>query len=393
MNICLIAYEFPPMVGGEGSYTCGLAKAILDLGHRVTVVTTDLQCESGTSEENGLRIIRTCALKLPSLKIYSFQWSVRKMIRDFSDKEHIDIFHTTNDYLDVNISRKDTNIPIIATIHHPYAAEKNIIKEKLTYTESIRYNFYRRIDFLARMEKKICEKATRIITVSNYTAKFLIEEYQVPPNKISVIPNAVDTNRFNPKTGGHAIREKLKLHSEPIILFVGRFDHTKGVKYLIEAFSMLLKEIPDAKLILVGKGPLEKSLQLSLNIPALKKSVIFYGAASNNELPHIYAASDVVVLPSLIEGFGIVLLEAMATAKPCVAAKAGGTEDAIEDTVTGFLVPPANPKALFEKLLMLIDDKDLSLKFGNAGRKRVEKMFTWERVAKQTVEYYARNEK
>ena len=113
----------------------------------------------------------------------------------------------------------------------------------------------------------------------------------------------------------------------------------------------------------------------------------------NNELPHIYAASDVVVLPSLIEGFGIVLLEAMATAKPCVAAKAGGTEDAIEDTVTGFLVPPANPKALFEKLLMLIDDKDLSLKFGNAGRKRVEKMFTWERVAKQTVEYYARNEK
>jgi phosphatidylinositol alpha-1,6-mannosyltransferase len=281
------------------------------------------------------------------------------------------------------------DIPIIATIHHPYTAEKRIIKEKLGYADSIRYSFYRRIDFLARMEKKICERVDRIIAVSNYTAKVLIDEYQVPSKNITVIPNAVDTNRFNPKIDGqHAIREKIGLHSEPIILFVGRLDHTKGMEYLIEAFSMLVKEIPDVKLVLVGKGPLKKSLQMHLNKSVLKKSVLFYGAASNNELPQIYAASNVVALPSLIEGFGIVLLEAMATAKPCVAAKAGGTEDAIEDGVTGFLVPHADSKALFEKIFILLEDKELSNKFGNAGRKRVEKMFTWERVAQQTIELY-----
>jgi glycosyltransferase involved in cell wall biosynthesis len=155
---------------------------------------------------------------------------------------------------------------------------------------------------------------------------------------------------------------------------------------------MLIKEIPDAKLVLVGKGPLKKSLQLRLNNSALKKSVMLYGVASNKELPPIYAASNVVVLPSLIEGFGIVLLEAMATAKPCVAAKAGGTEDAVENDVTGFLVPPTDSKALFEKLFMLLEDKELSKKFGNAGRKRAEKMFTWNKVAKQTVELYRRCE-
>lgn len=388
MDICLIAYEFPPMVGGEGSYTYGLAKAVSDLGHSVTVLTTDLQGETGTSGENDFKIIRTHTVKIPSLKLFSFQWSARKTIKDLSEKEQIVIFHNTNDYLNLNISKREVDIPIIATIHHPYAAEKRIIKEKLGYTDSIRYSFYRRIDFLARMEKKICKNATRIIAVSNYTAKVLGEEYQVSPKNITVIPNAVDINRFNPKKDGHAIREKLGLQSEPVILFVGRFDHTKGIEYLIEAFSMLVKEIPDAKLVLVGKGPLKKPLQLSLNNSALKKSVIFYGTASNSELPQIYAASNVVVLPSLIEGFGIVLLEAMATAKPCVAAKAGGTEDAVEDGVTGFLVPPADSKALFEKLLILLEDEELSKKFGNAGRKWVEKMFTWEKVAKQTVELY-----
>lgn len=390
MNICLIAYEFPPMVGGEGSYTYGLAKAILDWGHRVTVVTTDLHCESGASEENGFRIIRTPTVKLPTLKLFSFQNGAKRLIKDLSGKGHIDILHNTNDYCNVNISKRDTNIPIIATIHHPYATEKKIIKEKLGYTDSIHYYFYRRIDFLARIEKKICERVDSIIAVSNYTAKVLVEEYQVSPKKITVIPNAVDINRFNPKIDGHAIRVKLGLHSEPIILFVGRFDHTKGIEYLINAFSMLIKEISDAKLVLVGKGPLKKSLQLRLNNSALKKSVIFYGAASDKDLAYIYAASDVVVLPSLIEGFGIVLLEAMATAKPCVAAKAGGTEDAIENAVTGFFVPPADSKALFEKLLLLLKDKELSKKFGDASRKRVEKMFAWERVAQQTVGLYGK---
>ena len=380
-SICLVSYEFPPMTGGEGSYTYGLFTALSGLGYDVKVITTNRGVNENAEIAEG-NVIRVPTK--PLFKLFSFGIQSKKALEKLSTQD-LNLVHYTNDYQYI---AKGINAPTIATIHHPYAAEKRIIKENIGYTDSIHYSLYRRIEFVARMEKKICEKVDRVIAVSNYTAKTLIEEYHVPSKSITVIPNAVDTDRFNPKIDGHAIREKMGLHSEPVILFVGRFDHTKGIRYLIEAFSMLINKIPDAKLILVGKGPLKKSLQMSVNNSALKKSVIFYGAASNKELPQIYASSNVVVLPSLIEGFGIVLLEAMATAKPCVAAKVGGTEDAIEDGVSGFFVPPADSKALFEKLLMLLEDKELSKKFGNASRKRVEKMFTWERVAQQTIELY-----
>lgn len=372
LMICLVSYEYPPMKGGEGSYTYGLFSALSDLGEDVCVITGGVS--KGSEQESN--VIRVPVIERSPFGLFSFGLESRKAIKKLLNEKEIDLIHHTNDYQ--YLQRFD--VPMVATAHHPYAAERRIVKENLSFSDYLHYSIYRRVGFVERMEKKICERADRIIAVSNYTAESINKEYNVSPEKITVIPDAVDTKRFNPSVDGNHIKERFDLQSD-VILFVGRLDHTKGVQYLVEAFSMILKENPDAKLVIVGNGPMMRSLKN-------KKSIILAGSVSDTELPYFYAASDVVVLPSLMEGFGIVLLEAMATGKPCIAARAGGTEDVIEDGITGFFVPVADVRRLYDGIHTILSDGDLARKFGDAGRKRVEERFTWKKIAEKTMNIY-----
>jgi len=384
MNICLISYEFPPMVGGEGSYTYGLFKTLSELGYDVKVITTNFGIDEkfGIEEEN---VIRVPTINKPPLRLFSFAKNSKKALASLN----FDIIHYTNDY--EFVISKNVDVPTILTTHTPYLAEKAFLMGELKFAEYLHYLSYRRPDFIKKRLRILCGATDRIISVSNYVAKDIVNEYKTPQNKIMVIPNAVDITKFNPNIRDEEIRKKqLGIHDERVILFVGRMDHIKGVSYLINAFSMLFRERQDVKLVLVGGGPLQKRFESYVRKTHLRNSVIFTKGLREEELAQLYRTCHIFVLPSLIEGFGIVLLEAMATGKPCIASMSGGPEEIIKHGETGFLVPPADSKALFEKLFILLEDEELLKKFGDAGRKRVEKMFTWEKVAKQTVELYGR---
>lgn len=379
MHICLLSYEFPPMRGGEGSYTYGLLKSLSGMGQDVRVITT------GTKWRES-EVIRVPVINHFPLKLYSFCRQVKKEIMKMEKKKEIDVLHYTNDYYNINIPK--ISAPIVVTIHHPYVVERRIVKKELCNAGYIRYLYSRRIHLVARAEKKMCKKADRIIAVSNYTAQSIAREYHIPFENITIIPNAVDIERFNPSVNGEYIKEKRALTSEHIILFVGRLDNTKGIRYLLEGFSKIVKDFPDAKLVIVGKGVLKQFILTYVTRNNLKNSVMLIEEVPEDDLPKLYAAADVVVLPSLIEGFGIVLLEAMAAMKPCVATRAGGTEDAIIDEKTGFLIPPADSNSLYDAIYAILSDEKLSQRFGFAGRKRVEKNFTWDKVAKRTLDLY-----
>jgi len=210
-------------------------------------------------------------------------------------------------------------------------------------------------------------------------------------NKIEVIPNGVDLNVFTPNISGQEIRQKYQIDdNESILLFVGRLTFYKGVEYVLQALSIIKKKINNVRLIIVGKGYLEKQLKALCASLGIEKSVIFAGRVSDNMLPKYYAAADVFVLPStsIAEGFGIVLLEAMASGKPVVASNVGGIPEVIIDGSSGILVPPRETKDLAESVIHLLSNPAMSRAMGHEGRIIAEKSYGWKDIATRTLSLY-----
>ncbi len=203
----------------------------------------------------------------------------------------------------------------------------------------------------------------------------------VPRGKIYVVPNGVDLNFID------SIRQVGNI-KKPVICYVGRLEARKNIIDLIKAFKMVSNEKPHAKLIVIGTGPLlRKAVKVTVSL-GLSNNVVFKGEVNYEEVIRTIKSSDCLVLPSLQEGFGIVLIEAMACCKPVVAYDIPQVRDAVRDGVNGFLVPPRNVKLLAERIISLLENEDLRREMGLMGRRIVEKQFTWEKVAEKTLRIY-----
>ena len=193
----------------------------------------------------------------------------------------------------------------------------------------------------------------------------------------SVFPNTLDP--FYPiKSQNH---EKVVLPKGKIILSVTRLDpreRYKNIDLVIKVFPEVLKSVPDAYYVIVGEGADRLRLELLAKELGVRDNVIFAGFVPDDLLPLYYEASDIFVLPSTGEGFGIVFLEAMYYGKPCIGASAGGIPEVIEDDKTGLLVNPDNVLELSNAVIKLFTNKELSKSMGEAGRKRFEKEFSFE---------------
>lgn len=204
-------------------------------------------------------------------------------------------------------------------------------------------------------------------------------------DKISVIPNAIDTRLFSPNRR-NLLETKWRI-SRPVILFVGRLVEDKGIKYLLLAFSEVVKAIPDAKLVIVGKGPQEqelRQLQESLGLA----HVFFIGAVETKLMPNIYAGCDVLVLPSIHEPFGNVVVEAMATGRPVIGSYVGGMKDTIVHEVTGYHVQPRSSQQISKYLTDLLEDEYLRKRLGENARIRVLKHYDQELLIEKVERIY-----
>jgi phosphatidylinositol alpha-1,6-mannosyltransferase len=174
----------------------------------------------------------------------------------------------------------------------------------------------------------------------------------------------------------------------PLLLSVARLVPRKGIDTTIASLPTILTRYPNAMYVIVGTGPDRTRLEALASVTGVSAHVAFVGDVGEDELPGYYAASDVFVLPTRtipsdeeIEGFGIVYLEAAATAVPSVAAQAGGVADAVSNGVTGLLVPPSDPPAVGEAVLRLLDDPRFRARLGWNGRHAVERHFHWNRAS------------
>lgn len=179
---------------------------------------------------------------------------------------------------------------------------------------------------------------------------------------------------------------KVRQPSEvPRLLFVGRLDERKGVRYLLEALPLILAE-QQVKLSIVGKGILEAELKAQSQKLRLDAVVDFLGFVTKEELAEEYANCDIFVLPAIVdskgdtEGLGIVMIEALAHAKPVVATAVGGIPDVITPEVTGKLVPEKNPEALAKAIVDLLRDPEIAAAMGQKGLLDIQDRFNWNRI-------------
>ncbi len=205
------------------------------------------------------------------------------------------------------------------------------------------------------------------------------------------IYNAIDVDKVRQQVEG-GYKEKLRssfgLADKKVIGVVGRLRHEKGQELLLRAMPAIIEKIPGTMLVIVGDGPdREKLLNLSRR-SGLDEHIIWLGAKSPDEVYKLYSIMDVVAVPSLLEGFGLVAIEAMAAGVPVAAARVDGLPEIIEEGNTGCLFPANDHNAMASSIIDILSDTAYSVKMGQEGRRRTKELFSFQIFFENTVSSY-----
>jgi glycosyltransferase involved in cell wall biosynthesis len=298
-------------------------------------------------------------------------WS---LVRELSRRLPFDVVHDNQGLGWGLIPLQWLGGPVIATIHHPLSIDRSRVFEPPTsFAEQ-----WRRVCFYPLlMQGFVARRLHRIVTVSRASAQAITEQFRVPPERIRVVYNGVDTDLFHPLPSVARVPGR--------IVFVGNLaDRNKGAVYLLRALARLP---PPAHLAVIGAGAAPpgwvKRMVAELGVAG---RISFEAQLPPRELVPHYAAAQIAVSPSLFEGFGFPAAEAMACGLPVVAARGGALPEVVGDA--GLLVPPRDPEALALALERLLGDAALRERLGRAARERVIENFRWERAARETAEVY-----
>ena len=221
-------------------------------------------------------------------------------------------------------------VPVVVTCHHTYRQQ----------VRHIRSQFWKAI--FIPFEKRTYRLADRIVAVSEATKNALVEQYGISEDKVTVIHNAVDTSRFHPLeiTGNQ--------HS---LLYIGRVDQRKGIEYLIRSMPLVVRTIPDAQLLVGGKGSCLEKMRSLVRELDLERNVTFLGFVPDDQLNTLYNQARCVVVPSIFEGFGITVIEALAAGTRVVGTEVDGIREILESGEYGRLVPYGDHQALADAVI------------------------------------------
>ena len=374
MRIAHITATFPPYFSGTG-YVCYYnALELAKRGHHVTVFTSDNHFNS---------YLNPSEIKVNRLS-YLFRFGNAPFLPGLYNVKDFDIIHLHHPFIFgsemIWMISKFRNIPFVIT-HHNDLIGTGLRKYLFNFYSFISHNF-------------IVGGAKKVIAVSSDHIKYSCLR-PILINRLSdvvEVPNGVDINIFHPGVDGSIMRSQLGLsEEEKVILFVGALDRAhyfKSVDYLLEVFSKL--ETPGTVLVIVGDGELRAHYMDYAEQLGVSRRTYFIGRVPTHEqLPSYYAMSDFVVLPSKPpESFGMVLIEAMACARPVIAHDIPGVRDVVANGIDGFLVSPGDTPDLIAKIQMLLDDSSARRNMGVQGRAKVEKKYSWGRIAELLEDVY-----
>lgn len=249
---------------------------------------------------------------------------------------------------------------------------------------------------LAELTTRECfRQASKIIVVSRAVGDSLQMNWQVPARKIEVVPNAVDVESFDLAGDCSEVRAELGLTREPIVMFIGSFQHWHGMDRLIAAFAKVTAQIPEARLVLVGEGVTVTHAELEAQADqlGLRHNLVLTGGVAYAKIPALLQAADVAVVPypdlSAPLWFSpLKLYEYMAAARAIVASNVGQVAEVLTDGDSALLVKPGDLEALSAAIIRLLTDKSLRLRLGQSARREALAKHSWRSRAEKLEGIY-----
>ncbi len=376
MKIAIVNSFYPPWRGGAETYVYNVAKVLLNRGHKVTVICSSDPLEPGTYIESGIEVKR---LRLVG-RLYGtpIPIGLRKELCQLD----ADIFHANfpSPYFAFNVAVASflRRIPAVLTWHNdlPTVSPGAGVLVEL-HDRLILPNYVRKYRHIIATSERYAANSRNLLRFQDI---------------VTVIPNGVDCERFNPHVESDDVKERLGLEGKFVILFVAaltKWHRYKGLEILLDALRLVVQTERELLLIVVGDGELRSEFErLSQNLN-VRKNVIFAGNVCDEKLPQFYAACDVLVLPSkdMSEGFGLTILEANAAGKPCIGTSVGGIPSVIENKFNGLIVRPNDSSALATAILKLAMNREKCSEMGRNGR-RVALLHDWKRITTMIGQLY-----
>ena len=405
MKVCFLLHQGSMFSGGQGIYLHHLTRELAALGNEVHVIGGPPYPELA----EGVHLY-----KVPSYSIYrlmetgrifffgrdplsffhplnfseiassrvgmfsvmgAFSFRAYRKLCELAGRHRFDIIHDVQGLGYGDLLIKSSGLPMVATIHHPLQVDRaNSIRQMRTLGDKVKWTKF----YPFFMQEIVARRMDRIITGSHNSAASVAREFRLPPERVAVIYDGVDIDIFRPV-------EAPKQSGS--ILYVGNSDdRNKGARYLLEALA-LLRDGRDFRLTVVDRP-------IAMLVPALAKElgiegrVRVTGRVSRDELVRLYNEAEILVSPSLYEGFGLPAAEALACGTPVIATTAGAFPEVIEDGVSGLLVRPGDARVLADAIGRLLDDGALRRRLGQEGRRRIVDHFSWRETAVQTLALY-----
>jgi glycosyltransferase involved in cell wall biosynthesis len=367
-------------------HTYNLARALSELGsevHYVTDITNEAKFNSNVTvyktHTPRMRFQAGFGEWVMSHVIggaFSFKTALSTLFQKGSD---FDVMHVHGNLSGLLVSIINEPTPLVFTTHNPTPW---MCTYESPYEQKFREAVYRLVDV------STIKRTDHVIAVNQRLKDEIVAKWSLPPSKVTVVPNGVDTRAFCPNSRrATGVRAKYQIEGM-FCLFVGQLRVRKGVDFLLRAFD----EIDDNKMkcVVVGDGPERSKLEKLVCDLGLRARVLFTGAVPFEDLTDLYAEAEFFVLPTAAEGSPLVVLEALASGLPVVSTTVSGIPEVVDNEQNGFLVPPRDVHALADRMRILIEDDDLRAKMSQNARKSTVESFSWTAVAEKTLSVYGK---
>lgn len=365
-RVLLVNYEFPPIGGGAGTATAGMARALAELGCDAVVLTSRFRDQPAHEQRDGytirrVRVVRRHADRCTPAEMVTFMVSAAvaavRLTRHWRPQLTIAFFGIPGGPV-AWLLRRVRGTPYIVSLRGG---------DVPGFDCAPRISLYHRA---ATPVLRFLWPRARAVVANGSGLRDLALRVS-PDLAVQTIPNGVDAPRTLPPAAAN---------EPPRVLFVGRLAYQKAADVLIRALSRIRDQ--DFTCDIVGDGPDRSELERLTGSLGLRERVRFVGWVDRNALAQHYARADLVALPSRMEGMPNVVLEAMAHERPVIATDVPGTRDVVAPEETGLLVPPDDDAALAHAIARLLGDSPLRQRMGAAGRARVLAQFTWPAAAR-----------
>lgn len=382
MRVLMLSWEYPPnIVGGLARHLGGLCPALAKKGVEVHIITSASLGLPDHEREGKLHIHRVEANFIDALDfsnwVHQLNFSALQRAIPLLGKFQFHIIHT-HDWLNCmagRVLKHAYKIPLIATIHATEFGRRGGITEPLSR-------------YIHAQEWLLGYEAWRVIVCSETMRKEVVDVLAIPPDKVEVIPNGVDSERFDVKVE-EGFRDRFLAPGEKLILFVGRLVWEKGVDVLVDSAPYVLERFPNVKFVVVGKGNVEEYRERARQ-RGVEHKFFFTGFLEDKEVAKLYNCADICVYPSRYEPFGIVALEAMAVGIPPVTSDAGGFRETVQNGETGIITHRGDPLSLAQGILFLLENPGLKKAMGEKARRKARQEYRWDKIAIRTISLYKR---